>query len=181
MEQLKKIVNYIVGLYFYMYNFFNNKSSEKKRESLIVTDTDIKILETTLEDSKNLLNYLRHHIMYTDDTFENIYFEDPIFVKFKYLNETYQICLKKLESTKDDHAEIIKNPPPLVATIRDPSDSDKVTHDITEKLRELHGSTKNFFKHIPDAEHELSDILKEHSGKELHVFDAMGCSIIRTI
>jgi len=164
----------------FIHQFLSKFYEHKKVESLIVTDSDIKIICADQNlDEQNLLNYLRHHILFTDDQFYVTYFDEPILVRFKYLNETYQICLKKLESTKDDHQDIICSPKYLSAIIKDPENTEN-TINITEHFKEIHGHTKNFFKHIPDAVHDIPSILKDYNGglikngSKLHTFNMMG-------
>jgi len=136
-------------------------------DSFIVSDENINIIEITppQESDENIYLYLRHHILHTQDVFEKTYFEQPVFVKFKYLNETYRICLSKLESSSDDHLEITKSPRLLWAAVDQ--------KDVTDKLREFHGPSRNFFNHIPDAITDISHILAPNKGK-LHTYDIMG-------
>lgn len=118
-----------------------------------------------------------HHVIDENTNFSTQAFSSPLFVRFKYINEIYQICLVKLESTKDDHKPIEELPRYLSGTIITNGGTEIC---VTQKLKEFQGFTRNFFKHIPDAIHDLSHLFKEHSG-ELHTFDMMGLSKIQNI
>lgn len=168
LTKIRIVFNNILYTFVYYISCFRRKNNNKVEvESLIVSNPEIILIETSEDvDSNNLLKYLRHNIMYTDDTFDITYFEKPIFVRFKYLNETYQICLTRLESTKDCHSDIIGTPKYLSAVINDE------VH-ITEKMRELHGHTKNFWSHIPDSISDFSVLFNPYKGK-LHTFDMIG-------
>lgn len=166
--KIYRVFNNILYCIVYFFRWCKRGSSGKVDiESLIVSDNDIKILSVNTDiDNDNLVKYLRHHILHSSDTFETIYFKKPIFVRFKYMNETYQICLAKLESTKDCHLDIVSNPKYLSAVVNNEI-------HITDKIKELHGPTKNFFNHIPDAISDFSVLLAEHSGK-LETFNMFG-------
>jgi hypothetical protein len=167
--------NSLLGIYIYILIFlgYHKEEDHKPVESLIVINEDIEILDLTKEtDKDNLRKYLKHHIMNTDDKFHPMYFFDgPLIVKFKYLNEMYQICLTQLESKNTDHSVIKKEPKYLSAIIKINENDDG--HCITEQFVEFHGPTRNFFNHIPDVISDFSIILKNHKGK-LHTFDMMG-------
>jgi len=162
--------------YIFLGKLFVRKKTNNKVESLIVSDSSIQIINTNIQlnenEIDNIRNYLHHHILYTDHTFHPTYFNNFLHVKFKYQNEMYQICLTKLESTKNEHLDVISTPKYLSAVII----SDEGEHCITDTIKEFHGHTKNFFKHIPDTIHDLSIILKDHKkyNSKLHTFDMMG-------
>jgi len=148
-------------------NLFVDK---KIANSFIITDKDVEILEINKNvDTENLLKYLKHHIMYTEDKFNKTYFDSPLIVKFKYQNEIYIIHLNKLECKNIDHSVIFKEPKFLSAVIKD--------EDITKKLQELHGPSRNFFKHILDAVSDIHLLLSNYHGK-LQIFDMMGQEFI---
>jgi hypothetical protein len=146
---------------------------KKEADSFIITENGIEIINLTKEtDRVNLIKYLKHHIMYTDDKFHPMYFFDgPLIVRFKYQNETYQVCLKQLESKNTDHSVSIKEPKILSAVVK--LNEDDEGKCVTEQLVEFHGPNRNFFSHIPDTVADFSMILKDHRG-ELHTFDMMG-------
>ncbi len=91
-------------------------------DSLVIKEEDIKILslvsEGILPCNTNVKKYLRHHIMKTDDEFENQVFNNPVVVYFKYNNEKYRICLKKLMSKNTEQTNIKKEPKFLSAIIK---------------------------------------------------------------
>ena len=93
---------------------------DKQVESFIITEDGIEILSFNKEtDKENLMKYLKHHIMYTDDKFHKMYFfDEPLIVRFKYQNEIYQICLKQLESKNTDHSVVMKEPKYLSAVVK---------------------------------------------------------------
>jgi hypothetical protein len=170
--KIYRFFNNILYCIVYFFRWCKHESSKIEVESFIVSDNDIKILFVSdginelIIDNNNLIRYLRHHILHNSDKFENVYFDKPVFVRFKYLNETYQICLSKLESTKDCHLDIVSSPKYLSAVINDDV-------YITDQIKELHGPTKNFFNHIPDAISDFSVLLAEHTGK-LETFNMLG-------
>jgi hypothetical protein len=146
---------------------------EKEADSFIITKDGIEIIDLTKEtDRGNLIKYLKHHIMYTDDEFHPMYFfDEPLIVRFKYQNETYQVCLKQLESKNTDHSVSIKEPKILSAVVK--LNEDDEGKCVTEQLVEFHGPNRNFFSHIPDTVSDFSVLLKDHKG-EIHTFDMMG-------
>ena len=152
----------------------------KKVESLIILNHDIDILDISeiatghriVLDIPNLRKYLMHHIIYTDDMFEKIYFDKPLIIKFKFENEIYQICLNCLESKKSDQKTIIKEPRYLSAVIIEEENET----DVTEKIIEFHGPLRNFFRHIPDTAFDIS-LITEKKGC-LHTFNMLGDSYV---
>lgn len=155
------------------YKIINETTDNKQIDSLIVANEDIQILDLTKNmDKENIIKYLRHHIMYTDDEFYKMYFFDgPLIARFKYQNEIYQICLSQLESKNHEQSVVMKEPKYLSAVIK--NDENDEGNCITSKFVELHGPNRNFFKHISDTVSDFSVILKDHKGK-LHTFDMMG-------
>lgn len=131
-------------------------------------------------DKQNLIAYLKHHIMYTNDKFHPMYFfDEPLVIRFKYRKETYKICLKQLESKNTDHSVIAKEPKILYGVLKTHSEDEG--KQITDELNEFHGPERNFFKHIPDTISELSILSKylenfenNELHKELHTFDMVG-------
>jgi hypothetical protein len=101
-----------------------------------------------------------------------LYFPEPVAITFKFMNESYTMCVDKFESTNKDHAEVVKQPGILSASIVEDDT------DVTSKLREIHGHTKNYYMHIPDTVKDLSIIGRE---KTLHIYDMMGNYIIHKI
>jgi hypothetical protein len=159
-----------------IFNLFrkNNKVEPFDKED----NHQIEILETNKSiDEKNVQNYLNHHILYTDDKFHETHFtEEPLIVKFKYNNQIYQISLNKLESKKEDHLPIVKQPKILSAVVKKDNDE----YCVTEKISQFHGNTRNFFSHIPDVKNDFSIIIKDNDGK-LYIFDMMGNHKVHTI
>ena len=144
----------------------------KKVDPFILDDCeDVKIVDVypKIDNIENAYKYLKHHILYTDDTFDKIYFDNPIFIKFKYMNECYTICVQKFESTYTTHLNIIKEPKLLSAVVYDKNDNEI---NITDKAREIHGHTRNFYEHIPDVITDRS-IIFNFKGK-LNTYDMMG-------
>lgn len=169
-----KICEKLINLYILFWTSLGYKiAPDKQVESFIVTEDGIEILSFNKEtDKENLIKYLKHHIMYTDDKFHKMYFfDEPLVVKFKYQNEIYQICLNQLESKNTDHSVVMKEPKYLSAVIKLDDEDEGIC--ITEKFVEFHGPNRNFFKHIPDCVSDFSVIFKDHKGK-LHTFDMMG-------
>lgn len=162
---MNKLVNIIYEMLLFVYNLFYPISNYKG--SIIINDTnDITILEISDDkvDRLNILRYLNNNIKHTNDAFYKEVFDSPIRVKFEYLGRIYRICLSKIETSNNEHTEIEEIPKILSATVEDT--------DITEIVREYHGHTKNFYKHIPDVIYDLSYIL-ELDG-DLHTYDTMG-------
>jgi len=159
--------------------------TKKNVTSLIVSDYNISIIsvnnystEINIASNENILNYLKHHILHTNDYFEFIIFTKPLFVRFSFRNQIYQICLKGLQSIKEDQTAIKTTPKYLSAIFN--SDENENEYNVTEKILEFHGPTKNFFNHIPDAISDLTILMNfnlNHKGK-LHTFDMMGCTNI---
>ncbi len=153
-----------------------NSSSIEPVNSFIVTENDIDIITLSKEeiDKENILNFLKHHIIYTDDKFYPMYFfNEPLIIRFKYQNEVYKICLNKLENERKEHLQIIRGPKILSAFIKNGNDEEYITDEIIE----LHGPNRNFFSHIPDVESDISIILKKYKGN-LYTFDMMGKHVI---
>jgi hypothetical protein len=176
-----KVCEKLLNLYIFLWSSLGYEiKTNKTVDSFIITEDDIEILDLTKEvDRDNLIKYLRHHIMYTDDVFHPMYFFDgPLVVRFKYQNETYQICLKQLESKNNEHSVVMKEPKYLSAVVKNSDIEEGIC--ITEKIVELHGPTRNFFNHIPDSVSDFSVILRDHKGK-LHTFDMMGNQKIHEI
>lgn len=123
---------------------------KKNIDSFIIDNNDIEILHLSHDiDKENVFYYIRHHIMYTDDTFIPIHsLDEPLAVKFKYLNETYTIYLNKLISKNNEHSVIYKEPKILYAVMNSHTDNNEI--HITDEIVELHGPTRNFYNHIPD-------------------------------
>lgn len=143
-------------------------------ESFIYVENKIEILESNKDiDLDNIIKYLKHHIMYTDDNFHKLYFiDEPLIIRFKYQNEIYQMCLKQLECNNTDHSVIKKESKCLSAIVKlNDDDDDGIC--ITDKFVEFHGPERNFFTHIPDCITDFSIILKDYKGK-LCIFDMMG-------
>jgi len=184
----EKMSEKILGLYvFIMLSLGYTLRPNKEVDSLIVTKNEIEIIEMSIDtDKDNLINYLKHHIMYTDDKFHPMYFFDNhLFVRFKYQNEIFQICLTQLESKNTDHSVIMKEPKFLSAVIKkdtNKNEPDPSQNCITEILVELHGPERNFFKHIPDTVCDLSVLLslKKHTGL-LYTFDMLGNDTIHEL
>ncbi len=169
-----KVCEKILTLYIFIISSFGYTITQKKEaKSFIITEDGIEILDLTKEvDKDNLLKYLKHHIIHSDDKFHPMYFfDEPLIVRFKYQNEIYQVCLRQLESKNTDHSITIKEPKFLSAIVKlDEKDEGRC---ITEQLVEFHGPCRNFFSHIPDTISDFSVILKDIKG-ELHTFDMMG-------
>ena len=146
--------------------------SKKKTESLIpekgIRIINIETLGSEISE-EDLTNYLEHHLNEAEPNFEKVEFDNPIYVRFKYLNEIYQMCLNGLQSTRDEHKPFKTTPKYLSAVIKHNGDE----MCVTEKIREFHGHSRNFFDHIPDVVNDLNFLLKDHQG-ELHTFDMMG-------
>jgi len=162
----------MVKLYIMTLNALGYSIGEHKHvESLIVTEESVQVLNLSKTvDSDNVSKYLRHHIMYTDDKFHEMdFFDGPLVVRFKYQNETYQICLKQLKSKNNEHTVVVRQPKYLSAVIK-VGDSEE---SITEKIVEFHGPSQNFFSHILDAVSDIEVILKDHKGT-LYTFDMLG-------
>ncbi len=148
-------------------------------ESLI-PEENIRIIEI-IDDHDHgitedeLCRYLEHHIeLEGPDNFDKKTFEHPVTVRFKYRNEIYSMVLKGMTSTKDDHKEIKKTPKCLSAIIRYTDSQGKTNEScVTERIREFHGHSKNFFDHIPDVISDLDILLKGYKG-QLHTYDMMG-------
>jgi len=171
---LSKIYESVIYLYVLFWTSLGYTLAPKKDvESFIITENGIEIIDLTKDvDRNNLLKYLRHHIMYTDDEFHPMYFlDEPLIVRFKYQNEIFQVCLNQMESKNTDHSVSIKDPKILSAVVK--LDENCQGKCITEKLVEFHGPDRNFFSHIPDTVSDFSVILKDYKG-ELHTFDMMG-------
>ncbi len=169
-----KMCEKMLIIYIYFWAIFGYTVAPKKEvDSFIITEDGIEIIDLTKEtDRGNLVKYLKHHIMCTDDKFHPIYFfDEPLRVRFKYQNEVYQICLKQLESKNTDHSVIAKEPKILSAIVKLYEDDEGKC--VTEQLVEFHGPDRNFFNHILDTVSDFSVLLKDHKG-ELHTFDMMG-------
>lgn len=134
----------------------------------------------------DLVNYLKHHILYSDTTFTEHQFDRILSVRFKYQNEIYTICLNGLHSKKTEQTNVVKEPRILSAIIegevRNEGEvksegevkNEETNIDVTEEIVELHGPTRNFFKHIPDAIFDPAHILTKYNGFRLRVFDMLG-------
>jgi hypothetical protein len=177
-----KICNSFIGIYVSLLIAIGYETKcGKSVDSLIVTKEDIEVLHLSKNaDKDNIVNYLKHHIMYTNDKFHPMYFFDgPLIVKFKYQNEIYQICLIQLESKNTDHSVIMKEPKYLSAVIKKNKD-DEEGKCITEQFVEFHGPNRNFFKHISDTTSDFSVIFQNHNGI-LHTFDMVGNEQLRIL
>jgi hypothetical protein len=181
-----KICHKLLNLYLCFAILFGYNIVSKNDTSSFIFDeknVNIKLYEVSKDiDTNNLIKYLRHHIMQTDDEFYPKHFEVPLFVKFGFQNEVYQICLSRIYSKKTDHSVSLKEPRILSAILKHhENDEDDEGISITEQLVEFHGPDRNFFSHIPDAISDISILLASHGGKELHIFDMLGNKKIHTI
>lgn len=145
----------------YLYELFEYYFKEERKSNKLLRDnksTEIEILSTTIEtNNDNLLRYLRHHVASTGEEFQEVDFEDKLqIVEFFYNNEHYIICLRRLKSLKDDHLEVKRGPSFILAILKDNNND---STDLTEKIKKLHGPTRNFFSHIPDTLSEIDKIL----------------------
>jgi hypothetical protein len=155
--------------------YFKYDNVNVVRETLIVdhSDMDIKIISVESVDHNNnydydnIQNYLRHHIVDPKHNFYKTHYNNPVFITFKYINKHYKICLKSMSSTHMDHYEIEETPRILYAIVKNHTET-----NVTDKIKEYHGNTKNFYSHIPDIITDLYYLLG-HEG-ELHIFDMMG-------
>jgi hypothetical protein len=167
------IIEYFINLFSYYVHTYFYRSIENENNISSFYDkknNDISIIEVetnNIIDYKNLIDYLKHHILFDNSVFYKQYFVRPIFVKFKHSGQIYKICLKKLECKNNQHTFIEKSPKILSAIVKKDCEI-----DITETLKEFHGNNKNYFKHIPDAVSDLSYLLS-HDG-ELYVYDMAG-------
>ncbi len=173
----EKFCEKFLGAYVFFWTLLGYLSASKKEtDSFIVTKEDIEILEYSRETNKdNLVKYLKHHIMYTDDKFYPMYFfDDHLRIRFKYQNEVYQLCISQMECKNTDHSISIKSPKILSAVIKTHENDEGMC--VTKQLVECHGPDRNFFSHMPDAVSDIPVLLKNHKGKktELHTFDMMG-------
>lgn len=169
-----KICEKFTNFYIYLANLFGYEIVKKTDvSSFIIDEKDIEIIGVTKDtDRNNLVKYLKHHIMYTNDKFHPMYFFDgPLVVRFRYQNEIYRICLKQLESKHTDHSVSISEPMYLSAVVKQHNNDEGIL--ITEQLVEFHGPGRNFFSHIPDSVSELTVLLSEHKGL-LYTFDMLG-------
>lgn len=163
-----------LALYFY--------SKPANVESLIPEDC-IRIIEISDDHNhglseEELCNYLEHHLDSDgpEPNFTKITFEHPVKIRFKHGNEIYSMCLKGMTSTRDDHKEIQTTPKYLSAVIRHGDDEICVTN----RIREFHGHSKNFFDHIPDVISDLNVLLNDCEG-QLHTYDMMGSSKVHDL
>ena len=172
-----KLYEQILTWCIYLADFFGyNIVKQNNQTSSFVIDenSEITIIEVNRNvDQTNLTKYLKHHIMLSDDKFKIEHFDEPLIVRFKYQNETYQMCLKHLISKNIDHSVSASEPKYLSAVIKH-HDHEEGVH-ITDLLVEFHGPKRNFFSHIPDVVSDISVLLKEHKNNgKLYTFDMMG-------
>lgn len=162
----------------YLANLFGYKmlSNNIKASSFVIDENiaNIEIIEVNRSiDQNNLINYLKHHIMFTDDKFKIEHFHEPLIVRFKFQNEIYKIHLKHLISKNTDHSVSINDAKYLSAVIKNHDHEEGIY--ITDLLVELHGPERNFFSHIPDVISDLSVLLKEYKNNgKLYTFDMLG-------
>lgn len=167
-----------MNLRIYLAGLFGFKISPDLQTTSFVVDEkniDIEIIDLNKDtDRNNLTNYLKHHIMLTDDKFHPMYFfDEPLVVRFKYQNETYRICLKQLEAQNTDHS-VSMNEPKYLSAIIENDEGNEGLH-ITDLLVEYHGPDRNFFKHIPDTVNDIPLLLAPiYKGCKLHTFNMMG-------
>jgi hypothetical protein len=159
-------------LYYTLYPVFLCSCKKRaKVESFVISNKDINILDSskklTKRELSNLLNYLRHHIMYTDHPFVQTDFDEPLVIRFKYKNEIYRICLSGLKSRNTEHGIVKKEPRILSAVVGDEC--------ITDIINEYHGPEQNFFGHIPDSVSCPRTLLsKELQCGDINIFDSLG-------
>ncbi len=158
-----QIYLFFIGIYEYF--CFINRSHINP---IIITDEDISIVSINpsenIKSTENILNYLRHNILGLDCTFEKEEYKKPVAITFKYLNKNYKICLKSLSCNNKDHGVICETPKILSALIGE--------NDVTDLIKEFHGTTRNFYVHIPDAVSDLFYLLGQEG--ELHIYNTMG-------
>ena len=173
-----KLCGRFLNWYIYLTNLFGYNIVEYNAQvsSFVIdenNENEIEIIDVNKNvNQTNLTNYLRHHIMITDDKFKTEHFDEPLIVRFKYQNEIYKIYLKHLISKNTDHSVSINGSRYLSAIIKK-HDHEEGIH-ITELLVELHGPKRNFFSHIPDVISDISILLKEHGCGKLYTYDMMG-------
>lgn len=154
-----------------LFNFYKKTNAES-----FVPEDRIRIIEIIDKHNHNitedeLSNYLEHHLDEKPADFTKKEFKHPIIVRFKYQNEIYSMCLKSMKYTRNEHKEIKPTPKYLSAIIR--HGDDEIC--VTQRIREFHGHSKNFFDHIPDVENDLKKLLENHKG-DLYTYDMMGNS-----
>lgn len=183
-ESLREMFySYIHHTAYKIISFFIDKK-EINREPLIIDNEDVKILSVfttsksdtlSKSDIDNIQKYIKNNIEYTDDVFEKCSYDSAIVINFKFKNESYSLYVDKMESTKDDHSDINHKPRFLAANVH--KEEEKI--DVTGKMKEIHGHSRNFYEHIPDALHKDKVIkmhLEDHLGENdnLRIFDSMG-------
>jgi hypothetical protein len=199
-----------IGYYYFRYPSKKVESFNPESDEIIVLDITNIDTQEIIPDSfselySNVQKYLDHHLSYeSSNTFVPIDFDSgPINVRFKHINEIYQISLKRLKSTNKDHGPINSTPLYLSGTVKYKGKDTCVT----QKLREFHGNNRNFFSHIPDTIHHISYyiehmisqspkrtkkdikgtpkhlqvIFDDYKGGDLHTFDMNGQTKIHTI
>lgn len=173
---LEEIKNNIILLYMYIFYNCNIPDTPTKADSFITNDeiTIISVSDSEV-DLINLQNYLNHNILHTDDVFYNVEkFPKPIMIKFKYCGEVYRLCLKSLKSKKHEHNEVVKQPRYLSVVVKN---GETEIENITERMTEFHGNTRNFFDHIPDSVFDFSlvfDDMRIEDGYSIHTYDMSG-------
>lgn len=183
-NKYKTVANYFssVLLFVLTYTGFVKNNTPVTQGSLTFTEQDnvIEVIETSeTVDLDNLLKYLRHHFMFTDESFNSVIFATPLNVRFKCDKKTHRIVLKKLNCTKKDHVDIVKLPTILSVVISKVTDTESKDNDgvcITNTIVEYHGHTKNFYTHIPDAVYNFNEAIKDfsHLGNIVTIYDTTG-------
>lgn len=184
----KTTTNYLAAGFLLVLTYTGFTKSDKliTQGSLTLTEQDntIQVIETSeIVDLDNLHKYLRHHFMFTEESFNSVIFDTPLKVRFRCNKKIHKIVLKQLNCTHKNHTDIKKHPTILSAVISKLnnvcSDITKGSEDdvcITDALAEYHGHTKNFYLHIPDTAYDFNDAIKEfnHLGNTVTIYDTTG-------
>jgi hypothetical protein len=154
-------------IYFFSYLFFTVDVflSNKKPEIEIIEIISREYNEP--KNRKNILKFLKNKILNSNDLFEE--YNRPVKIRFKYKNYIYCMCLKFL--SKRTNLKINSSPDIMLAQIILNDD----TINVTEKIRELYGHSKNYYEHIPGCYNNFFFItLREYSGNTIEIMDMYG-------